>query len=604
MKRILSLILVCALSFSIILNVNAEQNTIPINANISGEFEVLLPTNIQMGNEVIEVPYFVRADLPGNSALQVAMRNNVELTDEFDNRVLAAVLNSKTKYNGGDIFNQVESSFKVSTKAVTAGTWVGNVDVVISVIKNEADGAGLYDSNGTLLADWNTLVNTYGLDVVSDYNVLTNAGHISNVITQFTDPSKLVIPGSVGRLGMCSLKNIILDTVEILEGVTTLGVGTFIDSTIDNLIFPESLTEIEGAVFQGGVFKNIIIPNTLVNFGEANLYYTTFDSITIDGVNPYYKIVNGIIYDLGGTKAFNLIDYSMTNAVIEEGTRDIAQMTFESVTSLKSVTIPESVVSIGDWAFAKTSITSLYIPKNVQIIGQAIAFDCNKLTSIIVDGESPYFCAVDNCIYTKDMKELVFVHSKKTGTLTIPEGVEVIREQAFKKSKLSQVILPESLKRIEGGAFDEAAITSINIPENVNYIGDLAFNKCSKLTDITIDSDNMFYTELGDVIMTKDMKEVIAVNPHATSIVIPEGVERIRAYGVAQTYATSITIPSTLKTIDSYGLCNNTKVASITIPDTIESIGYYAFLRVPKVYYKGSLTDVNNWGATQLITNY
>lgn len=603
MKRLLTLCLTIILSMSLAINVSAEQSTIPVNASISGVFEVLLPINIEMGNEVIEVPYYVQADLPGNHSLLVTMRNSIELTDDLANQAIAYVANSKSKYSYSEILTKVQETFKVSTQSVTAGKWTGNVDVVVAVTEDVTDGAGLYDSSGNMLADWNTLVNSYGLDVETDYSLTFPEGHISKVLTKFTDPAKLVIPGTVGRLGQCSIYGVTLDTVELLEGVSTVGVGAFIDSTINNLIFPTSLTEIEGAAFQKGTYGVITIPNTLVNFGEGNLYHTTYDAVTVDGVNPYYSIVDGVLYDFAGTKAFNVVDTSVSSVTLPEGVQSIAQMAFDSCTNITSVTMPETLRNIGAWAFYGTSITSLHIPKNVRVIDAAVAANCTKLKTVTVDDSNEYFCDYDNCIYTKDMKELVFVPSARTGTLTIPEGVERIREQAFKLSKLTTVNLPSTLKRIDAGAFDGASITSIAIPDNVNYIGYLPFNKCKKLTSVTVSEDNKFYTVIDNVIYTKDMESVVACTPTLTSVVVPEGVKSVGYDAFAQSNIKSVTLPSTLISIDSQAFYYCSKLSILTVPSSVTEIGSNAFYGVKKVYYSGPATSTNNWGAAKLIKN-
>ena len=98
---------------------------------------------------------------------------------------------------------------------------------------------------------------------------------------------------------------------------------------------------------------------------------------------------------------------------------------------LTSITIPDSVTSIGDSAFSDCySLTSITIPDSVTSIGDSAFFSCSNLTSII-----------------------------------IPDSVTSIRNDAFYRCY---------------------SLTSVTIPDSVTSIGRYAFSSCDSLTSITI----------------------------------------------------------------------------------------------------------------------
>ena len=121
---------------------------------------------------------------------------------------------------------------------------------------------------------------------------------------------------------------------------------------------------------------------------------------------------------------------------------------------LTSVTIPDSVTSIGDYAFYDCiSLTSVTIPNNATSIGEATFDGCSGLTSV-----------------------------------TIGNGVTSIEFDAFQDcTRLTNVTIGSSVTTIENGAFDGCTnLTSVTIPDSVTNLGAGAFSFCSGLTSVTI----------------------------------------------------------------------------------------------------------------------
>lgn len=89
-------------------------------------------------------------------------------------------------------------------------------------------------------------------------------------------------------------------------------------------------------------------------------------------------------------------------------------------------------------------------------------------------------------VYTADKKRLVYYMSHDA-SFTIPEGVEIIGEMAFRgKKQLSHVIIPSTVKEIEHDAFyDCDELDNIYVPASVKAIRAYAFAECDKLKKIT-----------------------------------------------------------------------------------------------------------------------
>lgn len=93
---------------------------------------------------------------------------------------------------------------------------------------------GLFGGNGGLLVSWDTLVNTYGLDIEKDYAqdaALTDPQSIYSVMKNngyFADGYRLVIPDDVTKVGAWALQNCnLLNVVDIGSGVQSIGNGAF-----------------------------------------------------------------------------------------------------------------------------------------------------------------------------------------------------------------------------------------------------------------------------------------------------------------------------------------------------------------------------------------
>ena len=91
-----------------------------------------------------------------------------------------------------------------------------------------------------------------------------------------------------------------------------------------------------------------------------------------------------------------------------------------------------------------------------------------------------------DAVYTNDKKRLVYCMSQET-SFTIPEGVEIIGEMAFRgKKQLKNVIIANSVKEIEHDAFyDCDELDNVYVPAGVKVVRSYAFAECDKLKKVT-----------------------------------------------------------------------------------------------------------------------
>ena len=230
--------------------------------------------------------------------------------------------------------------------------------------------------------------------------------------------------------------------------------------------------------------------------------------------------------------------------------------------SITSVTIPNSVTSIGDNAFFQCSgLTSITIPNSVTTIGEGALGYCSGLTSITIPNS------------VTSIGNSAFYGCSGLTSITIPNSVTSIGDYAFSGcSGLTSVTIPNSVTSIGNRAFQNCSgLTIINIPDGVTSIGYGAFRNCSGLTSVTIPNSvtsiegNVFEGCSG--LTTIEFNAVNCTYAGSSSSKVFEGCTNV----------TSISFGSGVQNIPSYLCCGLSKLTSITIPNSVISIGNYAF---------------------------
>ncbi len=227
--------------------------------------------------------------------------------------------------------------------------------------------------------------------------------------------------------------------------------------------------------------------------------------------------------------------------VIEEGVTSIGNFAFRYCENLTSITIPESVVRIGDFVFP-AQLTSISIPAGVQEIGQfEYSSNWSYLAEINVSQDNQTYCSVDGVLYNKAMTELIKYPQKKQSTsFVIPDTVTVIGPVSCNQTLFSSVVMPRGLKTIAEHAFEGSSLTELVIPDGVRYIGNYAFVMSQDLTHVTIPAS---VTAMGENVFGEGLSNVVFADgfTHITSGLF----ECSPNLGI-------VTIPSSVTTIDDY----------------------------------------------------
>ena len=233
-------------------------------------------------------------------------------------------------------------------------------------------------------------------------------------------------------------------SVTIPSSVTAIGSGSFSDCKSLWKVYYEGSEYAWEQLDIGS--ENYYLLWSEISFSDTNASEGLDYKFSTDG--EYLTVVG-----IGSCTDTDIVIPSMYNGF---PVREIAASAFEVCTSLTSITIPDSIITIGDYAFygcrgltdvtiangvavigssafeGCTSLTSITIPDSVTAIGERAFFFCRALMSITVDKNNAAYKDIDGNLYTKDGTTLIQYAVGKTDTsFVIPDGVTTISDRAF-----------------------------------------------------------------------------------------------------------------------------------------------------------------------------
>jgi hypothetical protein len=260
-----------------------------------------------------------------------------------------------------------------------------------------ATGNTTYHSAGNCLieTDSKTLILGCQNSVIPTDGSVTSIGTFA--LSGCTGLTSVKIPSSVTSVGDCAFNGCTgLTTVTIPSSVTSIGLGAFSGcSSLQSITLPfvgDSIkTESDnyqypfGYIFgvhsyEGGVATSQEYYGSSISSKDSGLYYipSALRNVTITGGNILY----GAFWNCTG----------LTSVTIPDSVTSIGEAAFENCEGLISVTIPSNVRSIGSEAFCGCSgLTSVTIPNNVTSIGDSAFFQCTNLTAVYISTTGWYY---------------------------------------------------------------------------------------------------------------------------------------------------------------------------------------------------------------------
>ena len=463
----------------------------------------------------------------------------------------------------------------------------GNILDAKKIIISESKVSSIDDNNiiGSIMGDNVSL--TIDLDNNNKIKNITNKMVTPSECFAFSDgtitdyyntkdgcPSDVVIPEKINGVDVIAIGNSAFQSKKInsiffSSKINKLGSFSFSNNNITEVEIPSNIQTLMSAVFEGNQLSNVIIHEGVTTIGIYAFYSNFLNDIDIpDSVNSIgYAVLNqnklsdekAFIYKRnsdGSVDKTIIISYggNNPNVIIPDGVTTISLGAFVGVPlitsgftpisnfKIESVYMPDSVTSLGFFAFYKNNISSITFSKKLTSIG-------------------------DNCL-----------NNNKLSDVTIPNSVTSIGASAFLSNNLTSISIPDSVTSIGSSAFSSNKLTSISIPDSVTSIGNSAFS------DNNVEGDNAFiYARNSDGSVDRT-----TINSYAGSnkkVVIPDGVVTIGPSSFLGSGIKEVTIPDSVTSIGNSAFSSN-ELTSISIPDSVTTIERMAF-------YDNKLVSIN-----------
>lgn len=338
-----------------------------------------------------------------------------------------------------------------------------------------------------------------------------------------------------------------------LDGHTVKQIGSYAfgkNTTLTSVSIPETVTELEYSAFMDCTsLTAVTIPSGLTKAGSL------------------------------GSGAFSGCS-ALTTVQFGSGLTSIPEALFES-TGLKTLTLPESVTSIGMWAFADcakleqvsfpasltsidgcafencTALTAVTLPKRLTELGNDVFENCSALKSVWIPKSLTNINGFgDGC----------FAGCTALTDITFETGITKIADHQFDGSPIKSITIPGTVTTIGSSAFSDCAnLTAIDLPTSVTQIDAYAFEKCTGLTAVTLPKH---LRELGP--------DAFAGCTALKSVFIPLSLQTASSPFRKCTALTDVTFEDGRTKLPNT-LLEDSGIRQLTVPQTVTTIGYSAF---------------------------
>lgn len=294
---------------------------------------------------------------------------------------------------------------------------------------------------------------------------------------------------------------------------------------------------------------------------------------------------------------------NMTSIVLPNTLESIGKWAFYGCSGLKNIDFPSSLTTISDLAFQKcTGLERITLPANLQTVGASAFTGCSSLTEAILN---------DNLTA---LPTAVFNDCYNLSNVTFPSKLESIGNNAFYGCALTSAELPASLKTIGDAVFSRCTnLKKVTIPGNLQSMGNQIFYECNALEEVVLGEgieslgESLFYNNksLKNITLPQSLKSLSKHLFHGclslTNIVLPAAITAIpnncfsdctslqtaplnnniteignEAFSGCESLET-VTLPAKFKNLNNNVFAYCSKLTTVLLNEGLEKIGNTVF---------------------------
>ena len=378
-----------------------------------------------------------------------------------------------------------------------------------------------------------------------------------SALTEVILPQNLLSVGANAFRGCSSLPNVVLP-----ESVLAIGDCAFyICTSLSSITIPKNVTSIGSDAFREcSSLTAITIPNSVTNIGESAFYKCTSLSSVVWNARYCNDFLTTGSYPQPSGPFYGC---PITSFTIGEDVDILPAALCHGMSDIQSITIPNSLRKIGDYAFSKcSSLNSITIPNSVTNIGQAAFDECSSLTTITIPEKVSKigWGAFSNCASLKS----VIWNAINTGDILTSSSYATT---PFSSSPIETLVIGDNVTYVpQKLCYDCSTLTSVTIGKSVKEIGTDAFLNCTSLAQTNFEGSISNWCKMTFGNMHS--------NPNYYSKSLHINGEEVK----------DIVIPNTVSSISNYAFYNCENISSVKIPESVKSIGFEAFGGCKKLF--------------------
>lgn len=539
--------------------------------------------------------------------------------------------------------NTVSNLFDYATNVKVIKSLVDDLDATNEILQGEKF-VELISANHYV---YDNIENVTDYVVPSDILTIPNEAFMNKTMIE-----SVKIPSNVTQIGDRAFKGCSkLDTV-IVPGTDTMQVGSYIFENCTGLVSINIPARFVGNIvglFKGCTgLKSITIPTQITNFESicegctglevVNINTTAVSPSAFKGCTSLNQLTLNNLIESIGEDAFIGCE-KLTNVTLPNALKTIGSRAFKGCEMLTYLTLPTSLQTINSSAFEGCKmITELTLPNSLQTIGENAFNGCNGLNSIkiessvneidatsfagcelnqivldsstaftVVNGTwassnvevkvlnsivqshtSEYLNADDFINLTDNIYKYFYVKDLNMTSFVVPDGVSEIENNLFQGFvNLQTVTLPSSVKTIGEYAFDGCSkLAQINL-ESVQHIKLYAFQNCSGLTAIDLSESLTLeanaFVNCSQLVTVADLSKVEQIGEYVFSNCLH--LEEVNNFQNAQ-----------LTSIPNYAFFGCSSLTTIQLPATLTSVGISSFENCSDLTFETKPTQITNFG--------